>query len=233
MKNLIAVGCALSLVGASFNANAATVIAVIGDSIGGGALGYQYGPDPFTEILAVEWTSSLSFLGVTITAQIGSNNPVGATGQAFLTTQIGSGTTVSDQVAATSFVFPATVGGSFSAPLTLFTGLNLSAGTSYFLTITPDAGFTAAWNQAAPFSISSDDPHVTTPGFFNFSYDGLYPSQGPPPDTYLPASVFKGPFINGGDLVFSVTGTIAPEPSTLAFVGIGLALFSRRHRETR
>lgn len=44
---------------------------------------------------------------MTIAAQVSSNNPVGATGHAFLTTRIGPGATLDNQVAATSFVFPA------------------------------------------------------------------------------------------------------------------------------
>jgi hypothetical protein len=74
-----AAGWALALVGACLNANAATIIAVNPEpSTGGGglALAYLYGADPFATILAVGWTSSLSFSAVTVTAELASSNPV-------------------------------------------------------------------------------------------------------------------------------------------------------------
>lgn len=90
MQRLIAAVFSLVVIGTSLNARAATVVAVNGDtssSDGGSSLAYEYGPDSETAILAVGWTPSLSFGDVSISAQITSNNPVGATGEAFLTTQ--------------------------------------------------------------------------------------------------------------------------------------------------
>jgi hypothetical protein len=232
MKNPGSIICALALVGMHFNVRAANVLTVSGDngdSGGGSSLAYLYGSDPYTSILAVGWTSSLTFSGVTISAQIASNNPVGATGRAFLTTQIGSGTTVSDQVATTSFVFPAFNGTwSDQDQLTLFTGLSLTAGVPYFLTIAPSAGETAGWNYGG--TLTTDHPVLTGPTDFNFVYDNGYTS-GPSPAAYLPASAFAGGIAPSLD--FSVTGTVVPEPSSLAFVGIGLTLLSRRHRKRK
>lgn len=232
MKNLNAGGCALALIYVSLNANAATVIAVNGDSgsSGGGAsLAYEYGAESYTSILAVGWTSSLSFTDVAITAQIASNNPVGATGHAFLTTRLGDGTTISDQVAATSFVFP-TFTGTFSGQLTLFSGLNLTAGTPYFLTIAPDSGFTAGWNYPSNSIITSDDPGLTTQppsGYYLFVHD-FHPGPGPAP--YTPASAFIVPTGGAHGQIYAVTGTIVPEPSAIALLGFGLVLTYGRRR---
>ncbi len=61
-KNSIAMECALALVGAALNADAATVIAVTGDtSLSGGGASLAYlengaNAESYTSILAVEWT---------------------------------------------------------------------------------------------------------------------------------------------------------------------------------
>src|SRR5215468_9933403 len=137
--------------------NAATVIAISGESAPGGglSLAFHYGPDDYSSVIAVGWTNTLKFSKVSIIVEIASNNPVGATGEAFLTTKIGPGTTIADQVATTRFVFPA-FNGTFSTQLTLFTGLTLAPGT-YYLTIVPDAGYTAGWNYTMNPTISSND----------------------------------------------------------------------------
>lgn len=239
-KNSIALGCALALVGASVNANAAAVIAVNPDtanSTGGGlSLACLYGADPYTSILAVGWTSSLSFSAVTVTTQMASSNPVGATGHAYLTTRLGTGTTVADQVAATSFVFPANANGNYSGLVTLFSGLNLTAGTPYFLTIVPDAGFTAGWYYTGISTISSDDPGLTVqPGHYQFDHDPPYTDPRPGPAAYIPASDFIYPNGGGAAPIYAVTGTIVPEPSAVALLGIGLGLtlISRRSSNFR
>lgn len=235
MKNPIAVGCALAFFAASANVNASTVIAVDPQpSTGGGglALAYLYGADPFTTVLAVGWTSSLSFSAVTITTQMASSNPVGATGHAFVTTRLGTGTTLADQVAATSFVFPPNTNGNYSGLVTLFSGLTLTAGTPYFLTIAPDAGFTAGWYYTSQETVSSDDPQISPADLFEFDHDPPYTDPRPGPAAYLPASAFFNQ-IHTAAPVFAVTGTIVPEPSMLALLSIGLTLLSRRQRETR
>lgn len=232
MNKIIFAGGALALFGANVSADAATVIAVNPDtehSAGGGlGLAYLYGADPFTTILAVGWTSSLSFSAVTVTTQMASSNPVGATGHAYLTTRLGTGTTVADQVAATSFVFPANTNGNYSGLVTLFSGLDLTAGTPYFLTIVPDAGFTAGWYYTGISTISSIGQRIG-PELFQFVHDPPYTDPRPGPAGYIPASAFANPTPNPLP-IFAVTGTIVPEPSALALVGIGFDLTMIRRR---
>lgn len=234
MRNLIAGICTLLAFLVNLNARAATVVSVNGDLAGGGglSLAYDYGADPYTSLLAVGWTSSLNFSDVTITAQVASNNPVGATGEAFLTTEIGTGATVSNEVAETSFVFP-DFNGTFSGQLTLFSGLSLSAGTTYFLTIAPDAGFTAGWADTQDGTISSDDPNLTvepgTTGYYSFVNDPPYTNPGPGPAAFIPASAFVVP--GAGEygsiepnLIYSVNGTVVPESSPFALLGVGFCI---------
>lgn len=221
------VGCFLFIM--TVTASAATVVAIGGDggsSGGGSSLALQYGVPAYTSILAVGWTSSLSFTDVMISAQVGSNNPVGATGTAFLTTRIGDGTTISDQVAATQFVFPAFTGTWTPAnELTLFTGLNLTAATSYFLTIVPNVGFTGAWNFSQNPTTFSDDASLTTQpasGYYLFVQD--HPSS-PDPAVYIPASSFLVPVGDHRGQFFSVTGNAVPEPSLIGLLGFGGGYF--------
>src|SRR5439155_16142280 len=105
MKNLIAVGCALMLIGVSLRANAATVVARTGPSAGSLAVSYQFGPDSVSSILAVGWSQTLGFTDVNISAPLAAS-AAGYSGTAYVTTKLGPGTTTADQIAASNFNFP-------------------------------------------------------------------------------------------------------------------------------
>ena len=59
-----------------------------------------------SSVLGVSWQTTGSYSNVSISVLLGGN--AGATGVAFLTTRIGSGTTTANQVASASFAFPST-----------------------------------------------------------------------------------------------------------------------------
>lgn len=146
---------------------------------------------------------------------------------AYLTTRLGAETTIADQVADTSFTFPHWEG-FYPTQLPLFTGLTLSAGTTYFLTIVPESGASGRWQSQQYASAASDDPHLTIlspTGHYSFVHAG---SQTANPADYPPASNFFAP---GYDtfVIMTVTGTPVPEPSIIVLFG-GLGIFALRRK---
>jgi hypothetical protein len=125
------------------------------------------------------------------------------TGRAYLTRTIGTGTSVLDEVASTSFTFPQT-----ASELTLFSGLQLSSGQYYLSIIGDSPSFGSGWvigNGIATESASTE-------------YLGNFGSAGPI-GSYFPATASyleEGASVPG----FSVQGTI-PEPNSLALVIAG------------
>jgi hypothetical protein len=81
----------------------------------------------------VGWTQADTYDAVSVSAKLGSGGPTDQTGRAYLTTQIGPGTSVSNQIAFTYFTFP-----SEPIDLPLFQGLHLPPG-SYYLSIIGDS----------------------------------------------------------------------------------------------
>lgn len=163
--------------------------------------------------LAVSWQQTSTAQNVSISAVLGpyfqttTTDPV----TAYLTTVVGPGTSLADQVA-TSIVQVAPFSGT-AASYTLFSGLALSPGT-YYLVIGNNAGYPVGW-------VSSTTPGVVeAPGF---TYQGAFSVNGTagPVDPYTPASAFfpipdsASPAAYG--LLFDVTGTVvsaSPEPGS-------------------
>ena len=158
---------------------------------------------------ATSWNDgNTAFTNVSISADIHAD--ASAQGTAYLTTNIGPGTTLADQVAATTFVFPSS--GSFFT--TLFSGLTLNANTTYYLTIasnSPDQGY---WYGEDKSTITAA-PGVTQGAEY---YGGQ--------EAYAPSSAFNQYPLHlrydvegtpGGSTVSSVT----PEGSSLAMLGLG------------
>jgi len=81
------------------------------------------------QTIATGWSQSASYSGVNIAVELGQGD--GTTSTAFLTNQIGPGTTVANESAQTSFVIPS--GGTDTGGImtTLFTNINLGPGTYY------------------------------------------------------------------------------------------------------
>jgi hypothetical protein len=155
-----------------------------------------------TSLAGVSWSSTAAFTKVTISIALQGNS--GATGVAYLTTRIGSGTTTDNQTASASFTFPAT-----SSLTPIFSGLSLGAGT-YFLIVQQTAtgstgngvwqGTTSPTMTAATF--------VTANG--EYWYNGSFPS-------YVPASSFGV----GSTTFYEYTVVSVPEPSIAWLILLG------------
>jgi hypothetical protein len=176
---------------------AGTIYSVTGPLISGGAI---YPP----QAVGVSWTQSRAYTGVVISAVVsGSVNDVLA---AYLTTQIGPGTTVADEITHASVAFP---GNAFSN-LTILNIPLLPSGT-YYLTLSSSGTSGALAETTMP--AQTFDTGVTRNPDYYFSNPSGYP-----PDNV----VLKPPI--GGIFVFSATGSVAPvpEPSAGALVGAAL-----------
>jgi hypothetical protein len=173
-----------------------------------------------SSVVSTSWSESKSFSGVTISILVNSAI-VGQTpsADAFLTTSIGPGTTVIDEVASTQFTVPLQLPVcsqySCGADVTLFSGLNLGPGT-YFLTLAPDdtSSGEVGWFPAMDPTVLENPGVIEGTAFFDTSVA-----------SYPPAGSFVA---NDFAMDFTVTGTAVapvPEPATVTpLVGLG-ALF--------
>jgi hypothetical protein len=154
---------------------------------------------------AASWTQTSLFEEVTITAEV-EHLASAVTATAWLTTAIGAGTTVADQIA--------------TAPITsstIFSGLTLDAGTYYLVLMLEGSvglGFdlnpTVATGAGVSIGSSYDGPFLTFPPF------------GPSADFTAVE----------GQVLYSVSGTDAsvPEPATLLLLGPAEILVVRAAR---
>jgi hypothetical protein len=166
---------------------------------------------------ASSWTQTTTFQGVDISAMV--SGPSTAIGTAYLTTSLGLGTTLADQIASTSFSFPRTP----SYEL-LFSGLTLGPGT-YYLSLTSTGGI--AINEGSWTCNDGCNPSmatiVTAPGVTRNSDqftegNSIYPPAG---------TVFTGDH----GVIYTVASV--PEPASTTLIAMGLALltiFSRYRR---
>lgn len=156
--------------------------------------------------VAEGFSTPVAIQGVTITAFLGNGNSAPSSGTAFLTPTIGPGTTLA-QVIARSDV---TVSCFFCAQtVTLFTGLDLAAG-SYWISFTspqPPASF-LNWEVANSATITTTDgaQYVGLAALSGF-YDPF--PAGNPILYFVPSN----PNQNYA-LMFEVTGTSVPEPAS-------------------
>jgi hypothetical protein len=189
------------------------------------------GPSPFgfgnASVLVTAWTQGAVYTNVSITMPLRDDSPGlpigGVEGTVYLTTQIGPGTTTSDQVAP-----PITISGLFSSftPRTLFSGLTLAAG-NYYIVLVPTKTFNVSMSPEGP-----SNAVITTGTAVTFLGAGNTP-QSPaayPPATNITLGTAEGSFF------ITVTGDPAgplqtPEPSSLilTLTAIGsLGIYHRR-----
>ncbi len=190
---------------AASHLHAVTIISVTGPPDGA----YGFGTNA-SQAVGASWTQSDPFANVSINAVLEAIFE-NTTGTAYLTNQIGAGTTAANEIASAPFVFPVS-----RADTNLFSGLTLPAGTYYLVLSTASNGF---WD------FTNTQTVTTAPGV---SFNSDYVSTST--NAYPPANNFNS--TNAGFL-FSVTGTSVPEPPIMSILLIsGLILsglaFQRR-----
>jgi MYXO-CTERM domain-containing protein len=175
------------------------------------------------------WSQTVTYTNVTITANLFDLSIVfQAGGLAYLTTQIGPGTTSSNEVAHVQF----SISNGLSTPKTLFTGLTLVPG-NYFLTIVNPSTISTdlGWDEPGgplPLTVTEGT------GVSQTSLPGAAGRIGPPP-SYPPASNFS--LQDQNFAIFTVAGNLSitsptPEPATgaIALAALcGLVLVRRRN----
>ena len=166
------------------------------------------------QFLEENWTSTVGFSNVTISAFVISVNAADTSAVAYLTTQVGPGATSAELVAQANLTLPV---GLLSPELVLFSGLNLGPGTYYLTLATTDATDNEGWfNGNLTSSSAVTAPGVTfhPPGFLAHTIDTAYAPGSTFSFTYLPGYAF--------DVVSEASTT--PESSSLNLALIGALL---------
>ncbi len=167
----------------------------------------------------VSWTQADAWSNVAISASLVSSVQ-GIAGQAYLMTQVGSGTTLAHQLAVADFTFAWVPDYSTLSYVDLFAGLSLGAGSYYIVFASADMSARAGIGVGTGFA--------TGPGVVVAPVE--FSEHQIPPD-YAPAADFGSS--GGVNAFFRVTGDqvmAIPLPSTAWLAGIGLLLWAQLRR---
>ena len=242
MKHVFIAALSLFMIGGVLPASADTIY--IQDS-GTGLIGsFSVGGEDLSKIGAdypwsVGWSQTGTYTNVSISADVNivgspgdpANGKPTDTGLSFLTTQVGAGTTVANQIASGTFAGPSNWGANPTPNwITLFTGLTLGSGT-YYLTL-DTTGYGGGWRVDTTANSPALGPGVTPAGSSYGYCDGsiAYPCGG-----YAPANSM---YTNDSAYVLrvDVEGTQTPIPAALPLFATGLGVMGllgwRRKRKT-
>jgi hypothetical protein len=168
----------------------------------------------FSQVLMASWSSLVAYDNVSIFAEVGADNS-SASLTAYLTTQIGLGTTAANQIASVTLTPQA-----YDSPaLSLFSGLNLGPGTYYLVLSGPatETSFSYWYQYSSPATYVAAQVSAGSFGMANVA-----DSSSSVNTSYAPASVLD--LTGAPSLSIEVVGTVAPptapEPgSTWLLVG--------------
>jgi hypothetical protein len=186
-----------------------TIISVSGPPDG---VYHQYGATLTTNgyPAGVSWIAAGAYSNVSISILLDGDS--GATGMAYLTTRIGSGTTTASQIASSSFSFPST-----QSFMPVLSGFSLAAGTYYLIvqqTATGSSG-NGLW-EGTPSPTITSAANVTANG--EYDYDNTFSG-------YTPSAAFVRAYTTTY-YEYYITGSPVPEPSAplLVLLGCGVAI---------
>jgi hypothetical protein len=214
MKFCAVVVCAVS------TAYAATIVSVGGVPDFAAATGQQ-------QAVTAGFTTGQDYSNVSISAELGGITTQNVT--AYLTTQIGPGTTAAmHEIATTTIGLPGL--GPVLTPI--FTGLSLGAGT-YYLTLFHPTDTGGSW-------YTSDAAVITTAAGSSHDFDGRYITNFPmvvlpayaPAATFSELMTFDDPPQNRDLLYVVETVAIIPEPSTAVLAAAALAALAILRRRS-
>lgn len=173
------------------------------------------------DVAEASWTQTGSFSNVSVSAEIdpGLNQSSAFTGIAYLMTQVGPGTTVSNEIANAPF---SVTGTEFNPTLvTLFSGLTLGPGTYYLVLSAPASEPYGGWESALGTT------PTTAPGVSIIGQGFSGNSAGYAPSTSFSFTSFNS---NLNTVEYDVTGNSVPEPSTLPLLLLALIALGAAHR---
>ncbi len=186
MKTKIPLLLCLALAAASASAGTMLSVGASGEAMGGCVVIYA------GQGYRVGWSQADTYDGVSVSATL-SSGVANQTGRAYLTTQIGPGTTTANEIASTNFTFPLS-----PSSVVLFQSLHLAAGTYYLSVIGDSTSSGSCWNSFMTTNATAA-PDVTSLGCFGVA-GGIVSPYFPSSPVYTDSPTPPGIDVEGTDL---------------------------------